>query len=580
VSVSQPELPGPGTSSPTTILPDTSGLASERQGAQRLPTERSRARGVVHARAVRETIAVAAVGLFGGAVNAYYGPRGFMPLDHSVVFDGGWRTLVGQVPFRDYTTPNALTPSFLQALFFLVFGVTWKAYVLHATVFNALFAILVYVLLRLCGGRPLVAVLYACLSGLVFYPPLGVPFHDQHAFFFVLLAITLAVAARRVGPRASLVLWAIVPFALTAAALSKQTPTLLGIPIVLGLALAPKSSIRRALIGLVTGSIVSVALVVGAGLLARVDWQLVWVYFVELPVQTGESRGSRADATAMSLFVLAALFVVLVAGPSIIVSSLRGRRVRLPEGVALPLALSAAFMLMCGAFITMTLNEPTEGLPLFFASLGLFHIAVVRVIPDWPLAGRLSVASAVGALVATLAIVAGWSYDTLVNERRSASNIIYDEALVEDGLPSGLSSMRFQVPPEYDGLHAADIRRVVELLRTSPGSFVLVGDTTVLNGLTDTPSVFPALFLTDKLTIPGRGTHGLEDFERRLFERLEQEDVRRVVLERTTWQGVTLADLPRFSAWLQGCASARRTIGFFRIIELQDRPTCVKASAT
>jgi hypothetical protein len=114
-----------------------------------------------------------------------------------------------------------------------------------------------------------------------------------------------------------------------------------------------------------------------------------------------------------------------------------------------------------------------------------------------------------------------------------------------------------------------------------------LGDTTLLNGLADRPSVFPALFLTAKLTIPARGSHALEAFEQRLFERLEQEDVRRVVVERTTWllerdssQGVTLADLPRFSAWLERCSGAIRTIGFFRIIALQDRPDCVQASAT
>ena len=164
------------------------------------------------------------------------------------------------------------------------------------------------------------------------------------------------------------------------------------------------------------------------------------------------------------------LFVVLVVGPSIVAGRLRGGPVRLAEGVALPLALCAAFMVMCGAFITMTLNEPTEGMPLFFASIGLFHIAVTRAkFRPGRLVGRVSVATAVGALIAIIALTAGWSFNTQVNERRSASNIIYDEALVEAGLPSALSSMRFQVPDRYRGLHASDLRRVVEYLRSRPG---------------------------------------------------------------------------------------------------------------
>ena len=39
----------------------------------------------------REMPALVAVALFAAALNFHYGPRGFMPLDHSVVFDGGWR---------------------------------------------------------------------------------------------------------------------------------------------------------------------------------------------------------------------------------------------------------------------------------------------------------------------------------------------------------------------------------------------------------------------------------------------------------------------------------------------------------
>ena len=176
--------------------------------------------------------ALVALGLFAAAIELYYGRRGFMPIDQSVVFDGGWRTLSGQVPFRDYTTPNAIIPSLIQGLFFWVLGVSWTVYLVHAAVFNALFAMLVYILLRLCGGDRLTSFFYGALSAVVFYPPVGAPFHDQHAFFFALLAITLAVGARDQTRSLEVqrVLWAAVPFALTAAALSKQTPALLAFP--------------------------------------------------------------------------------------------------------------------------------------------------------------------------------------------------------------------------------------------------------------------------------------------------------------------------------------------------------------
>ncbi len=100
------------------------------------------------------------------------GRLGFMPLDQSIVFDGAWRLLSGQVPFRDFTTPDGLTPIVLQALFFQALGVTWFAYCLHAAVFNGLFCCLAYGLLRGIGAPRAAALLYGALSGVVFYPSL------------------------------------------------------------------------------------------------------------------------------------------------------------------------------------------------------------------------------------------------------------------------------------------------------------------------------------------------------------------------------------------------------------------------
>ena len=126
-----------------------------------------------------------------------------------------------------------------------------------------------------------------------------------------------------------LVLWTLVPFALSAAALSKQTPVLLGTPIVLALALVGAPSVARAVKGLAAGSAASLAILAAAGFAGDVDWELVRVYLVQLPLETGGARGGRADSTAMSLFLLSGLFLVVVIGPSLLVNHARGRARRL-----------------------------------------------------------------------------------------------------------------------------------------------------------------------------------------------------------------------------------------------------------
>ena len=77
-----------------------------------------------------------AIGL---GVNLTFGRRGFLPLDQSIVFDGGWRLVSGQIPFHDFVAPSGLVPSAIQAAFVSVLGVSWFAYCLHASIVNGLF---------------------------------------------------------------------------------------------------------------------------------------------------------------------------------------------------------------------------------------------------------------------------------------------------------------------------------------------------------------------------------------------------------------------------------------------------------
>ena len=100
------------------------------------------------------------VSLFSFLICLHYGRIGFMPLDQSIVFDGAWRILSGQIPFRDFYTPIGLTPIFIQALFFKYFGLSWFCYVLHAAIFNSIFCILIFSILRLLGASYIFSFFY------------------------------------------------------------------------------------------------------------------------------------------------------------------------------------------------------------------------------------------------------------------------------------------------------------------------------------------------------------------------------------------------------------------------------------
>ena len=92
-----------------------------------------------------ETPGPGATRLMGAAVLIYSfvfcfeaGRPGFFALDQSIVFDGAYRILSGQVPYKDFLIPIGPGVFCLQAIFFKLFGVNFTAYLLGAAIPNLL----------------------------------------------------------------------------------------------------------------------------------------------------------------------------------------------------------------------------------------------------------------------------------------------------------------------------------------------------------------------------------------------------------------------------------------------------------
>ena len=66
-------------------------------------------------------------------INQYYGNKGIFPMDGFIHFDPAYRILNGEFPLRDYWVAHGIFIDYLQSLFFLFFGVSWKSYVFHAS---------------------------------------------------------------------------------------------------------------------------------------------------------------------------------------------------------------------------------------------------------------------------------------------------------------------------------------------------------------------------------------------------------------------------------------------------------------
>jgi hypothetical protein len=510
---------------------------------------------------------------FGLCVSLHYGRRGLMPLDHSIVFDGGWRVLSGQIPFRDYVAPNGFVAHWMQAGFFQVFGVTWFAYLLHAAVLNGLFALCVDRILRLLGGPPALALAYAMASALVLYPPIGVPYMDTHAFFFSGASLWLALEGRRLdreadgpGPRWP---WLTLPTVMLAAALCKQIPSAFVLVLVLAVALRGPGT-RRRLILLAAGSTAAVAALGLAAIGLELDLQRFSTYYLELPGSEAGRRLALRGAWPREVWEQArALGMVSVAGVQACLLAAIVFARRSPAALR-SMLLSEGLLAVGLLFAVITINQAELSAGFVFLAAGTAQIALLQLRSRLERPWRAA-ATTLAILLALAAARDAWDFDTRINATRVVNDITWDPqraAEAAPALPAALSFLQWQVP-DVVPYTARDLGELADFLAGEERGFLLLGDASLLYGITGKPSAAPSLWFHPGLTQPRAGDPSAASYEDWLLERIADLDVRYLVLEgRQTWNHLTIADLPRISEIARTSRAPRRQFGGFRVVDL------------
>ena len=160
--------------------------------------------------------------LFSFCINQHYGYQGILPIDSFLIFNSGYDFLNGNYPFKDYWTIKEPFIDFLQAFFFKSFGVSWFAYVLHASFFNFLITIFTFYILRYFGLEIGLSSFYSVCVAILTYPTAGTPFSDHHTLILCILSIYIFFIALKTNKSFT---WFLIPFVLGFSFLSKQAPT-------------------------------------------------------------------------------------------------------------------------------------------------------------------------------------------------------------------------------------------------------------------------------------------------------------------------------------------------------------------
>ena len=199
---------------------------------------------------------------------------GVSPMDNFVLYNGGYRILKGYIPFNDYWLVTGPLLDYLNAFFFNIFGLNWKSYIIHSSIFNTIIALSTYFILLNFNLSKLWSLFYSILFSMLMYPVVGTPFVDHHSTIFLILSFYLFIFSVNKDNAISLFF---IPFLFTISFLCKQTPASYGVIgaffLIVLYAFLNKDIAKKILVTSIFGTIFAISFL------------LIFFYFTEIKIE-------------------------------------------------------------------------------------------------------------------------------------------------------------------------------------------------------------------------------------------------------------------------------------------------------
>ena len=268
--------------------------------------------------AFKKYLPIVFLGLFAFFVNYYYGFLGLMPMDNTVLYNGGYKVLNGYVPFTDYWLVTGPLLDYLNAFIFLIINVSWKSFIIHSSIVNLILAITSYFVLLVLNLKKIYALIYSLFISLLFYPVVGTPFVDHHATFFLILAFYFFILAIN---KDKTIYFLFIPLLFCLSFLSKQTPAVYGLIMILPLILVycfyKKDEFKIIVNYCFFGSLISIALLVIFFILADISFENFYKQYIVFAKSIGGYRFANYNLNFIDVlekykFINFFLFILII----------------------------------------------------------------------------------------------------------------------------------------------------------------------------------------------------------------------------------------------------------------------------
>src|SRR5215813_14467541 len=522
--------------------------------------------------------------ILAGIVVWIVGHRGLFLCDQSVLFDGAWRLMQGQVIYRDFFTTFGPVAFVIQWLFFRIWGVDFSAMVLSAAILNSLAAVCVMRIIRRLLPDPqfrLAAIAGGIVTGLWFQAPFGTLWFEQTSFFFNLIALTLLVETIYSSERLSVCLRVIAGSCLALSILSKQNAGAVLLPVPLGaaviLCLPDWRKMARALVEVSAGMLIVFTLFVA--------WLLLFsspILFWHTPVLMSRNLAARRIPQLLSLnniflmertwpFGRKAIGLIFIFATSRVAF-----RSRLPTINAVVICwVILGYVFFLNIFAGMTLNEIENSLSYLGLLYGLAFGLCFPILWRAKFAERRAITLGVPAallLIGTYSllgtpILRGW----FVSASRVVQQFNSHTQFIERVNVPGASRLVWADPTLVgpDGglktkLTRQDFENVNAWLAKANTNFFVFPDSTLLYGLHRKVSPQPWL-----LILPGHSFRmsDLPEVDSTVLRSLRKNKVDVIVLEKTSFlrNHELLQAMPQLRTWIQDDFEKAAEFGIYEI---------------
>jgi len=253
---------------------------------------------------LKNTIYPTILAIFSLFINQYLANRGVFPIDSFLIFDAAFNILSGNHPFKDYWLISGPFVDYIQSLFFLIFGINWTSYVMHASALNMALALFSFYYFLNIGLKNFYAFIYSLGVAILAYPSIGTPFIDHHSVIFCIMAsfsVSLAILLKKN------LFWILTPIFITFSFFSKQIPSpyfiILFAVIISIYFYSTKNANKNILLNLFFGGLISFILVISVFLINEIPIKNFLVQYILYPFSLGGERIDKLNIDSKNLIM-------------------------------------------------------------------------------------------------------------------------------------------------------------------------------------------------------------------------------------------------------------------------------------